>query len=155
MLNHKLGITGAIVLALATAGLTATPAQATTNTMCWTPSSNIFLGRSSTPLLVSNNGTYHLNFQASDGNLVLYHGSKAIWQAASEGGTIFASSNFSGHAGQLEVEIFTGGVIWHNNVNVTSSAYRIVVQNDGNFVEYTGCADGSGRAIWQTNTDGK
>jgi hypothetical protein len=92
--------------------------------------------------LLSNNGVFVLTMQ-TDGNLVMYKGTQAVW-----------SSNTAGNAnayatmqndGNFVVYNSYGSALWYTNTWGNSGAYA-VMQNDGNFVVY----NSSGRALWST-----
>lgn len=115
--------------------------------------------------LVSPSGVYKVLFQA-DHNLVVYHGSRAIWASNTNGVTldslVLTAGNFaSGLKGNVSASVwcstpcsFPGGTKqWNNGVNNSASAHHLNMQNDGNFVEYTGSSGGT--ALWASNTVGK
>ncbi|MDQ2837045.1 MAG: hypothetical protein M3Y42_14640 [Actinomycetota bacterium] len=129
-------------------------AAAHSSTFSWTQ-----YGTSRSPtagwILDSSDNTHHVQFQP-DGNWVVYHGSTPTWASNTSNvgiGLVFASS-----PGDEFGNIFitkNGGDAWQNNVHGYNqySTMRVVMQNDGNFVEYPGSSGGS--AIWATNTNGK
>ena len=105
--------------------------------------------------LDSPDGTHRAVFQ-SDGNWVVYDGSTAIWASNTKGigiGLVFANG-YSSQLGNVYISK-SGGTAWTNNVSgYNSYGYmRMIMQNDGNFVEYAGAS--SGPAVWATNTAGK
>jgi hypothetical protein len=86
-------------------------------------------------VLSSCDGAYNLVVQATDGNLVLYQGSKALW-----------ASNTSGHPGDWLVMQGDGNLVLYSSTNVplwnsgtggNAGAY-FVVQTDSNLVVYDG-----------------
>jgi hypothetical protein len=105
--------------------------------------------------LISSSGVYKAVFQ-DDGNWVVYHGSRAIWASNTSGNP--ATLAFSGSNGRANITVpiaSTGGVrtLWSNNVSNGTQSYHMVIQNDGNLVEYTGCSGVT--ALWATNTVGR
>jgi hypothetical protein len=95
--------------------------------------------------LWSCDGVYDLAMQ-TDGNLVLYKGSTALW-----------SSNTAGTAGQFVIMQDDGNLVVYTaaSVGLWSSATAgdgcgvyLAVQTDGNLVLYTS----GGTAIWDTGT---
>jgi hypothetical protein len=96
---------------------------------------------------------------------VVYHGGKPIWASGTDKVTldslVFTSSTYPGLKGNIAVEVYCTNPCsypastkqWSNHVNYTTSTYRIVMQNDGNFVEYTGTS--GGKVLWATGTEGK
>lgn len=114
--------------------------------------------------LDSPNGAYRAVFQ-TDHNFVVYHGGKPIWASGTDKVTlvklVFTASDFVGSKGNIEVGVYCTVACsypastkqWSNRVNFSTSVYRIVMQNDGNFVEYTGTS--GGKVLWATGTEGK
>jgi hypothetical protein len=107
--------------------------------------------------LDSPNGVYRVLFQL-DHNLVVYHGNRTIWSSHTE----HTPDSFVLTAkGNLAVVIYcpttpcthppTRG--WGNGVNNSAPAHHLNMQNDGNFVEYTGATGGT--PLWASNTKGK
>jgi hypothetical protein len=95
--------------------------------------------------LVSCDGRFSLDMQATDGNLVLYFGSDALW-----------SSTTSGHAGDhasmqtdgnLVVYSATSTALWQAETSGNAGAY-LVMQSDGNLVIYSA----SQVALWSSGT---
>ena len=97
---------------LSSSVLSSLPDQTGVSATCDKLSVNWVMSRGQT-LYATANG-YYLAFQASDGNLVVYQGSRALWAT---------------YAG---------------------SAVKLVMQSDGNLVEY----DSAGRAVWSSGTAG-
>jgi hypothetical protein len=96
----------------------------------------------------------------------VYHGATAIWSsrtARSSAPLALIANNTSrykpGNFGVYYVCLNPSGcsypvsITWNNGVSRASSAYHLYMQNDGNFVEYTGTSGGT--ALWATNTVGK
>ena len=105
------------------------------------PGQGLVIGQS----IASSDGRFRLVLQ-SDGNLVLYHGSQALW-----------ASNTAGHAdvwdaamqgdGNLVIYDVRGRPLWASNTAGRAGAF-VVVQNDGNLVVY----DPANHAWWASNT---
>lgn len=101
----------------------------------------------------SPDGRFRLKLQESDGNLVLYQGSKALW-ATNEfvhPPEIVERALFTAD-GDLQVYFYNRStnvnrMVWHSGTGGHSGA-KFSVQNDGNAVIY----DASGSAIWATGT---
>ena len=111
--------------------------------------------------LQSPSGQYHVNFQ-TDGNLVVYRGSTALWSSRTSGqcgsADNYCALEFNGYANELccgpdgQIVVDDPGRSWHNINNPESySAFRVVMQDDGNFVEYSGTSGGT--ALWATYTN--
>ncbi|QEL14334.1 hypothetical protein [Limnoglobus roseus] len=94
--------------------------------------------------IVSQDGRYTLNFQASDHNVVLYRtGGPALWATNTPNG---AATNLAmqGADGNLVLN----GAHWASNTAGHPGAF-LVIQNDGNLVIY----DASGtHPLWASNT---
>lgn len=111
--------------------------------------------------LDSPNGIYKVVFQG-DRNLVVYHNGtgRAIWSSGTAGATgyslvlaakgLVSVSPYCTSPSGCSFQQHRG---WGNSVNNTASAHHLNMQNDGNFVEYTGSTGGS--ALWASNTVGK
>ena len=141
------------------------PADAATHPASWTWTGARVYAAGQAWELDSPNRAYRAVWQ-TDHNFVVYHGSRAVWSSATAGvksdGLIFTASS-GGHLlhGAIAVGIYCPGTCaqdagtkqWSNRVNDSTSAHRVVMQNDGNLVEYTGAA--GGRALWATNTTGR
>ena len=96
--------------------------------------------------LVSANGIYTFTLQ-NDGNLVLFHGSSAIWSSGTSlrfGATLTMQGD-----GNLVLFDPQRNVLWQSST--TQAGSQFVVQSDGNAVIY----NPSGAIIWATNTSGK
>jgi hypothetical protein len=98
--------------------------------------------------LTSPNHEYEMRMQ-SDGNLVLYFQAQAdaLWAA-------FPSGPPAGVAGDTLVLYSDGNLCvegWCNNASAPNAT--LVVQNDGNLVEYGQNPGGSSYAVWATNTN--
>ncbi|MDQ1720218.1 MAG: hypothetical protein QOE71_2581 [Pseudonocardiales bacterium] len=138
-----IGATLAGSLWLAPAGSAATPPS----TWSWSGDHSYHVG--SVWRLGSTNGVYRAIWQ-SDGNLVVYHGSTAIWASRT---ARCASDIIFGGQGLIS----TYPTSCHQFVNKSSlktrQTYRLAMQSDGNLVEYTGASRRV--AVWATNTVGK
>ena len=74
---------------------------------------------------------------------------------------VFTAPNYPGLRGNMGVTVHCATPCaysattkqWGNRVNDGTAAHRVVMQNDGNFVEYSGAA--GGHALWATNTSGR
>jgi hypothetical protein len=97
--------------------------------------------------VASCNGTYSLIMQG-DGNLVLYHGTTALW-ASNTAGSAADEAILQGD-GNLVLYTSAGAPVWASNTAGNSGAY-LQVQNDGNVVIYSA----SGAVLWSTGTAGK
>jgi len=97
--------------------------------------------------LASCNGEYTLIMQ-SDGNLVLYQGSTALWAS----GTVGSGADEAIMQGDGNFVVYTGSgtPVWASNTAGDTGAY-LDVQDDGNVVIY----GASGSALWSTGTAGK
>lgn len=92
------------------------------------------------------NGDKRLVMQ-TDGNLVLYHGSRAIWATGTNGRTgaflaVQTDGNIVLYQGTTPIKI------WHT---AGTGVNQLVVQGDGNLVAY----DATGHAKWASGTAGK
>ena len=114
--------------------------------------------------LDSPNGVYRAIWQG-DHNLVVYNGGRPIWDSKTSGAKldslVFTAADSSGLKGAVGVVVYctnacsySGGYPqWNNGVNRAYSGYHLNMQNDGNFVEYSGTTGGV--ALWASNTAGK
>jgi len=92
--------------------------------------------------LMSPNGAYRLILQ-SDGNLVIYKGSIAVWNTH----TVGSGANRLVLQGDQNLVLYSGGTArWYTSTNETGAS-RLVLQDDSNLVLYTS----SGRAVWSSN----
>jgi hypothetical protein len=100
------------------------------------------------------NGSYQLRMQ-SDGNLVQYYGSSALWASGTSG-------NSGAHAafqtdGNFVVYSSSGTALWQSHT-YTYSGLTLDEQSDGNVVIYNGStalwntATGSGRNCWTSDS---
>jgi hypothetical protein len=123
-----------------TPGCTSTPPSS-----CGELAANVSL--TSNQSLASCNGDFSLTMQ-SDGNLVLYQGSTALWAS----GTVGSGADEAIMQGDGNFVLYTssGTPVWASNTAGNSGAY-LDVQNDGNAVIYSA----SGAALWSTGTAGK
>jgi hypothetical protein len=140
------------------------PADAATRPSSWTWTGTRVYTAGQAWELDSPNQVYRAVWQ-TDHNLVIYHGSKALWSSATSRVTldklVFTAANYSGLRGNMGVGVYCTSPCaysasdkqWDNEVNDGTAVHRIVMQNDGNFVEYTGSS--GGRALWATNTRGR
>ena len=90
------------------------------------------------------NGNYAFIMQ-TDGNLVLYNGSTAIW-ASNTSGNPGAYCTMQSD-GNLVVYSSSGGALWATGTNGNPGAY-VTLQTDGNVVVYSS----SNVALWATGT---
>jgi hypothetical protein len=97
--------------------------------------------------LASCNGDYTLIMQ-SDGNLVLYQGSTALWASGTVGSG--ADEAILQDDGNFVVYTSAGSPVWASNTAGDTGDY-LDVQNDGNVVIYSS----SGAALWSTGTAGE
>ena len=96
--------------------------------------------------LVSCDQRFTLIEQATDGNLVVYEGSTALWSAST-----------SGHAGAYAVMqgdgnfvVYDGGTaLWSSQTSGNPGAW-LAMQTDGNLVVYSA----SNVALWSSGTGG-
>lgn len=94
----------------------------------------------------SCDGRFQLKMQ-SDGNLVLYMGSKALWATGTNGDG--SDRVIMQEDGNLVVYKSSGGAVWSSGTNSTSNRYaHLLVQNDGNVVIY----NQSGSPVWASGT---
>ncbi|MCJ1685537.1 hypothetical protein [Rathayibacter sp. VKM Ac-2927] len=94
-------------------------------------------------LLRSGDGGYGSVMQV-DGNFVVYGPKGAIWQSRTAGidSTLVLSEN-----GVATIETASGAVTWTSRpASGAVGPFRLVMQSDGNLVEY----DGQGRAVWSS-----
>ena len=97
--------------------------------------------------LVSNDGRYRLEFQASDGNLVIYGPSgRAIW-AMHRPNAEFLIMQPDGNLVQYPS---SGPATWSTNTLGSGAGY-VVMQSDGNLVVYRN----NGVPVWWTGTTGR
>jgi hypothetical protein len=114
------------------------------------PNEVLFAGQS----LVSDSCYYHVEMQASDGNLVLYKGEgsapeQALWSLATvSGATVLGSYAVMQTDGNFIIDSINGEgpPIWATGTNGTYN--ELSMQDDGNLVIY----DYSGAALWATHT---
>jgi len=85
--------------------------------------------------------------QAQDGNLVLYHGTKAIWAFGPRADSWFTVQT----DGNMVAYKSEGGVAWASNT-YGKGAGNLVLQDDGNLVLYR-VSDHT--VIWSTGTYGR
>jgi hypothetical protein len=97
--------------------------------------------------LASCNGDYTLIMQ-SDGNLVLYQGSTALWASNTVGSG--ADEAIMQGDGNFVLYTSSGSPAWSSGTAGNAGAY-LDVQNDANVVIYSA----SGSALWSTGTAGK
>jgi hypothetical protein len=98
--------------------------------------------------LQSSNGAYRLVMQ-SDANLVLYHGSRAIWASGTNGKAVHHLKLHDN--GCLALIDARGNWLWRPSPDpCNKGGDRLVVQSDGNLVLYAGS-----RAVWASNTAGR
>jgi hypothetical protein len=96
--------------------------------------------------LTSHNGKY-IALMQPDGNFVLYHGTRALWNAATHGsGSTYVTAQTDGN---LVVYDATGKPHWNSGTygRNTTGDVRLVMQDDGNLVLYSGST-----ATWASNT---
>merc|ERR1719231_1101955 len=99
--------------------------------------------------LVSSNGSYRMTMQG-DGNLVLYRGSHPLWASGTDGCGPGCHAVLH-HDNLFAVYNSRHQCIWDSQLcNSADGSHYVVMQNDGNFVQY----DSSNRPIWCTRTDG-
>jgi hypothetical protein len=98
--------------------------------------------------LYSAGGTHHLAVQGN-GDLVVYHGARAIWQSHT---THTGRRNFLvlDSGGNLVLYRADHKVLWTSRT-LHRAATHLVMQDDGNLVLRTA----SGRAVWSSGTGGK
>jgi hypothetical protein len=88
--------------------------------------------------LLSPNHEYELIMQSTDGNLVLYQGSKALWSSGAEGAGSSVTMQTDGN-----LVIYNGGVAkWNSNTDGFPGGY-LQLQDDSNAVIYQ-----SGHPVW-------
>ncbi|SDJ04586.1 D-mannose binding lectin [Frankineae bacterium MT45] len=90
--------------------------------------------------IVSPNGAYRATIQ-TDGNFVVYQGSKALWSTRTTGSGATLAMQTDGNL----VIYRAGKALWASHTTGTASS--VDMQNDGNLVIY-----GSGRALWSWRT---
>jgi hypothetical protein len=96
--------------------------------------------------LTSRNGKFIAILQ-SDGNFVLYHGTRALWASSTNNtGASFVTVQSDGN---LVVYDDASKPHWHAGTNGrnTTGEVRLVIQDDGNLVLYSGST-----ATWASNT---
>ncbi len=99
--------------------------------------------------LRSPNGLYELIMQ-SDGNLVLYYESQAdpLWASFPSEPT---STSYAGDTAVLDSDGNLCVEGWCNNITAPNTT--LVLQDDGNLVEYANVPGGSPYAVWSTKTE--
>ncbi|GAW52461.1 hypothetical protein PD653_4558 [Nocardioides sp. PD653] len=98
--------------------------------------------------LRSSNGAYTLVMQ-SDANLVLYHGSRAIWASGTNGRPVHHLKLHDN--GCMALIDSSGNWLWRPSPDpCNKGGDHLAVQNDGNLVLYAGS-----RAVWASNTSGR
>ncbi|KAL5724380.1 hypothetical protein ACHQM5_007651 [Ranunculus cassubicifolius] len=102
----------------------------------------LFSGESLTAGQYLESGPYRFIMQG-DCNLVLYTGSRALWDSRTGGRGTTCRATLQNN-GNLVVLLGTD-VIWTSNIVSSSTSYRLIMQGDGNVVIY-------GAALWNTNT---
>jgi hypothetical protein len=98
--------------------------------------------------LASTNGRYILRLQ-TDGNLVLYRGTTALWSTNTSGKPV--TEAVMQPDGNLVLYDAQGHPLWYSGTNGHPGAY-LAVQDDGNVVLYVGSGVVKPIAIWATNT---
>lgn len=93
--------------------------------------------------LTSRNGEFRLVMQ-TDGNLVAYNRSSALWATRTHGQQLHAVMKRSG---DLVVAEPGGKNVWSSRTSDVDS--HLVLQDDGNLVIYSS----AGKAVWSTGTD--
>ena len=88
--------------------------------------------------LVSPNAQYSLVMQGSDGNLVLYRGSTAVWSTGATGGGSRAEMQGDGN-----LVVYNGANAKWSSSTAGFGGAMLALQDDGNLVIYH-----SGRGIW-------
>jgi hypothetical protein len=163
---HLAGVLVAVVLVICTFGTNAAgAASANAHTATWSWSTLHVESASVRWELESPNARYTAVWQ-SDHNLVVYDRKKAIWASNTNGraldSLVFTPQKYPyGFSGNMSAAVYCksactypgGYKQWNNGVNHNSSSYHMSMQNDGNFVEYTGTSGGT--ALWASNTKGK
>jgi hypothetical protein len=97
--------------------------------------------------IVSCDGSHTLVL-GGDGNLVLYHGSTALWSSGTAG-KASANAIMQGD-GNFVIYSTSGAALWASNTAGNNGA-SLSVQDDGNVVIYST----SGAALWSTGTAGQ
>jgi len=123
---------------------TPVPANCPNPATCGTLTANQSLAIGQT--LVSCDGRFTLTMQ-SDGNLVLYQGSAALWAT----NTVNSGATKAIMQGDGNFVLYTaaGKPVWASNTAGNAGA-RLVAQNDGNLVILAA----GGAALWASNTGG-
>jgi hypothetical protein len=156
------------VVASAVLGLglvNSTEASAVAHPSVWAWSSTLDYGANAGWELDSPSGVYRAVFQ-TDHNFVVYHSGTAIWSSGTNGVALdtllLTAGNYAyGGKGLVGAVVYctvacsypAGTKQWSNAVNDASTTHRLAMQDDGNFVEYTGASGGT--ALWSTRTNGK
>lgn len=96
--------------------------------------------------LYSESRQYRLAFQG-DGNLVLYSGNRAIWHSSTYNNGGYFKLQSDGHALILRSNA-NGALTWRTGVYGYPKTF-IIVQNDGNVVEYDST---NLKAVWNSGT---
>lgn len=99
--------------------------------------------------LYSPSEKYELTMQ-TDGNLVAYDGTKAIWSSGTLG-TGTADYLTMQTDGNLVVYTSAAKAVWNSHTQGTGTVNYLLIQDDGNVVVYTG----AGKAVWASGTSGK
>ena len=92
--------------------------------------------------LLSSNHQYELVMQASDGNLVLYQGGKALWAAGAAGAGAYAVMQSDGN-----FVVYNNGVAKWASGTAGSPGAVLQLQDDSNLVVYQGST-----ALWDYGT---
>jgi hypothetical protein len=143
-----LGVATAILLAF-TSGVssTSTADAAGPSILSWSSGGRYSFPTSHPFTLTSKNGVYSARWQ-TDGNWVVYHGSRPIWSTkTNKKGLLLNIGPTAGIWIVVKIPYSEWGN--HPSSNGTGS-YALDMQNDGNLVEYR-----NGTAVWSTNTVGK
>ncbi|SDJ16074.1 hypothetical protein SAMN05444157_2036 [Frankineae bacterium MT45] len=145
-----------------TVGANAANAAAHPSSYAW--SGQVIVPATGSWELDSPSGVYRVIFQG-DHNLVVYHGGTPIWSSKTAGSIdkmgLYAYNNGSSARGRVTVApncqspcSYPGSnPEWGNGVNDGTSSHHLNMQDDGNFVEYTGAS--GGHSLWASNTVGR
>jgi hypothetical protein len=99
--------------------------------------------------LYSPSEKYELTMQ-TDGNLVAYDGTKAIWASGTKGSGTADYLTMQAD-GNLVVYTSASKAVWASGTKGTGTANYLLVQDDGNVVVYTS----AGKSAWASGTAGK